>query len=234
MIPNPTRPNLPTYEHQVDLYWETQDAIALHLHLANAKWRGSKKVDQDDVMLLQHVKEKVAADKAVMITNSEFTKGPVAAARDDGIALHIVRPEFNVGELCPSDAATMQTQFFRFSVSVSRPIYTNEVVHRAFDLEKVEIAVIRPTPSPAPTGIIRTIRPYSPQTMPGYENRSFTWITKIRNDRRRRTGRRAWTEPGGKPRRLSYSTRRQFKIPEKVKNTASAGTSGNCSRLRSL
>ena len=59
-IPNPTRPDLPAYKHQSDLYWETEDAISLHLHIANAKWRGSDKVDQPDVLLLQKVKEKVA------------------------------------------------------------------------------------------------------------------------------------------------------------------------------
>ena len=70
-------------KHQIDLYWETEDAISLHLHIANAKWRGSDKVDQPDVLLLQKVKEKVAAHKAVMITNSEYTKGAIAAAMDD-------------------------------------------------------------------------------------------------------------------------------------------------------
>jgi len=72
-IPNPKRPGLPEYKHQIDLYWETGNEIALYLNIANAKWRGSQKVDQSDVLLLQQVKQKVGAHKAVMITNSEYT-----------------------------------------------------------------------------------------------------------------------------------------------------------------
>ena len=104
-IPNPQRPDLPGYKHQIDLFWETGDSVALYLNIANAKWRGSSKVDQPEVLLLQQVKQKVAAHKAVMLTNSEFTAGAVAAAQDDGIALHIVRPEFDASVLSPKTPA---------------------------------------------------------------------------------------------------------------------------------
>ena len=83
-IPNPQRPGLPVYKHQIDLYWETGDNIALYLNIANAKWRGSEKVEQGEVMLLQQVCQKVSAHKAFMITNVGFTAGAVAAAKDEG------------------------------------------------------------------------------------------------------------------------------------------------------
>jgi hypothetical protein len=53
LIPNPKRPNLPEYHHQIDLYWEIGNDVATYLNIANAKWRGSDKVDQPDVLLLQ-------------------------------------------------------------------------------------------------------------------------------------------------------------------------------------
>ena len=45
-----------------------------------------------ELRLLQQVRQKVAAHKAVMITNTGFTAGAIAAAKDGGIALHGVRP----------------------------------------------------------------------------------------------------------------------------------------------
>jgi hypothetical protein len=36
-MPNPVRPGLPEYKHQIDLYWETEDEIAKYLNIANAK-----------------------------------------------------------------------------------------------------------------------------------------------------------------------------------------------------
>ena len=72
-IPNPRRPGLPEYKHQIDLYWETGNELTLYLNIANAKWRSTRKVDQGEVLLLQQVKQKAGAQKAVMITNSGFT-----------------------------------------------------------------------------------------------------------------------------------------------------------------
>ena len=46
-VPNPIRPNLPAYEHQIDLYWETEDAVSRYLSIANAKWRGTSRVDRN-------------------------------------------------------------------------------------------------------------------------------------------------------------------------------------------
>src|SRR5687767_7267719 len=71
-LPNPKRPDLPAYSHQVDLYWETTDPITLYFNVANAKWRGTDKVDQGEVLLLQQVRQKLAAHKALMITSVGF------------------------------------------------------------------------------------------------------------------------------------------------------------------
>ena len=37
IIPNPMRPGLPEYRHQIDLYWETGDAIAAYLNIADER-----------------------------------------------------------------------------------------------------------------------------------------------------------------------------------------------------
>src|SRR5262249_22020540 len=92
-MPNPNRPNLPQFSHQIDLYCETPDQFALYLNIANAKWRASEKVDQPDVLLLQQVRTSTDSHKAFMLTNSGFTAGAIAAAQHYGIALHMVAPE---------------------------------------------------------------------------------------------------------------------------------------------
>jgi len=51
------------YNHQIDLYWETADGLARYINIANAKWRGRQKVRQHEVLLLQKVREKIAAHK---------------------------------------------------------------------------------------------------------------------------------------------------------------------------
>ena len=110
VVPNPQRPGLPEYKHQIDLYWDTEDAVSHYLNTANAKWRGASKVDQPDVLLLQQVREKVAAHKAIMITNSAFTSGAIAAAYDEGIGLHLVRPSFDVSVLSEADRGRIQDE----------------------------------------------------------------------------------------------------------------------------
>jgi hypothetical protein len=171
-IPNPTRPNVPAYKHQIDLYWETGDPICRYLHIANAKWRGSDKVDQQDVLLLEQVKNEVNAHKAVMIASSGFTSGAEAVAQHKGIALHIVRPDFDYTSLPLKDTTAIQHQIQAIAANRPQRIYSNKIVYRAFDLSKLEFAVIRPSP-PAPTGG-RTAPFYSPSPIHGYENRAIT------------------------------------------------------------
>jgi hypothetical protein len=136
-IPNPARPGLPKYKHQIDLYWETESELSKYLHVANAKWRGSDKVDQSDVLLLQKVKEKVAAHKALMITTQGYTAGAVAAAKDEGIALHIVRPNFDFGILPIQDRSAIQAKLLEVASTSNHPVFQHEVIHKAFDFREI-------------------------------------------------------------------------------------------------
>lgn len=133
-IPNPKRGNVTQYNHQIDLYWETGDEVCVYLNIANAKWRGSVKVGQGDVLLVQQVKQDVSAHKAVMITNTDFTSGAQAAAKDKGIALHIVQPSFESSVLHAKDRAIMQSQIQELASCASQRVFQHRVVHKAFDL----------------------------------------------------------------------------------------------------
>ncbi len=162
-IPNPKRQNLPQYSHQIDLYWETGDDVSQYLNIANAKWRGSDKVDQSDVMLLQQVKEDLQAHKAVMITNTEFTFGADAVAQDKGIALHIVRPTFDVTALPSKDRPVILAGIQHIASTTSQSVYEHVVVQRAFDLAE---SVPERSPGSQPGHIS-----HSPTSVPGYESR---------------------------------------------------------------
>lgn len=133
-IPNPKRPDLPEYKHQIDLYWETEDAVNKILCIANAKWRSTGKVDLQDVLLLQIVKEKVAAHKAMIITNSSFTAGAIAAAKDHGIGLHVVKPTISENQISASDRSAIQNELENLSHKPPNSLFTHEIVHKAFDL----------------------------------------------------------------------------------------------------
>jgi|GEM_PF-6599030 len=97
-IPNPEREHRETliklvpFQHQIDLYWETANAELRYINIANAKWRSRDPVHQHDVLLLQQVKLKVGAHKAILITNSSFTAHAEQAAWDEGIGLLLLRP----------------------------------------------------------------------------------------------------------------------------------------------
>jgi hypothetical protein len=134
LMPNPQRANLPEYKHQIDLYWETGNDVTAYLNIANAKWRSSTKVDQPDVLLLQQVKLKVAAHKAVMITNSDFTTGARAAAQDEGIALHIVKPTFDYSSLSKRDREVIQETIQRMAKSSDRLVYVHETHFKAIEV----------------------------------------------------------------------------------------------------
>lgn len=135
-VPNPKRPGLPEYKHQIDLYWETSDAIATYLNIANAKWRATARVEQGEVLLLQQVRQKVAAHKAFMITSVGFTAGAVAAAQDDGIALHIVRPNFDISELPRGDRTAIQRSLRDRASRAPATLYSHHVEHRGLGFDR--------------------------------------------------------------------------------------------------
>jgi len=169
VIPNPTRPGLLEYRHQVDLYWETGDAAAQYLNIADAKWRGTAKVDQGDVLLLQKVREKVAAHKAFMITNVGFTAGAIGVADDHGIALHILVPRFDASILPRGDRVSIQAALQAHAASATEPIYSLHVEHRGLGFLQLPGAVGE-SPQPmqtAPRGYAtRVIQPPS-RALPG-------------------------------------------------------------------
>jgi len=154
-IPNPKRPGLPEYQHQVDLYWEIENELSVYLNIANAKWRASEKVDQPEVLLLQQVRQKVGAHKAVMITSNGFTAGAKAAAQDDGISLHILTPRFQVPGFPVKDRNQMQQVLQELADSSSDPIYSHTVEYRALDA---------PPCNPAPNGGRPAGRPVTYET----------------------------------------------------------------------
>ncbi len=132
-IPNPRRPNLPQYAHQIDLYWETGSELAVYFNIANTKWRATDRVDQPDVLLLQHVRQEVGAHKAFMITNVGFTKGASAAAQHHGIALHVLRPHLG-GVALPTDRSEIQDAVRRMAACPNGSLYTIRVEHRGLEL----------------------------------------------------------------------------------------------------
>ncbi|PKN93113.1 MAG: hypothetical protein CVU44_11845 [Chloroflexi bacterium HGW-Chloroflexi-6] len=158
-IPNPKRLDLPQYNHQIDLYWKDGNDITSYVNIVNAKWRTNSKVDQPDILLLQQVKMKVAAHKAVMLTNTGFTEGAKAVAQDEGIALHIVKPTFDYSVLPTKDRIAIQEgiqrlnsqqriwdhQPFLKSLDFSNsenPTYIKNALEIASDEEKFVVVVL--------------------------------------------------------------------------------------------
>ena len=104
------------------------------MNIADAKWRGgSEKVEIRNIRELQSVKVDIDAHKAMIITNNGFDSGVKALAENRGIALHIVRPNFDYTILHPKDRETIQAQL-QEPFTGSQPAYIHEVVYRAFDL----------------------------------------------------------------------------------------------------
>jgi hypothetical protein len=134
-IRSPGRGRLPAYEHQIDLYWETQSDIATYVNIANAKWRASGKIHQSDVELLQQVRQKVAAHKAFLITNTSFTAGAVAVAKNEGIALHVVRPDFEAADLPKNDRAAIQAHLAAIKAESARSLWTHHVEHKGLGFD---------------------------------------------------------------------------------------------------
>jgi hypothetical protein len=173
-IPNARRPGLPTYDHQIDLYWETGTDVALYLNIANAKWRGSGKVDQPDVLLLAQVCQKVTAHKAFMLTNVGFTRGAKAAAKDAGIALHIVKPAIDTSSLPHADRQAISDMLQSLADATGAPIYSFTVECRGVDDSKTPTRVptrpaqATPTPSVPQT---RVAPPATTRTLGGGETR---------------------------------------------------------------
>lgn len=164
-------PDKPEYKTQIDLYWYTENKLCQYFNIANAKWRGSSKVDQGEVQLLFQVAQDVRAHKAVMMTSIGFTEGALAVADNKGIALHVVRPAFDCTNLHSKDAALIQSQLIQLRSTQTEPLYTFEVVRRGFDLtpeNTSEQSSAGPAPLSGPVGGIVHSR-----VVTAYENRAY-------------------------------------------------------------
>jgi hypothetical protein len=138
-ITNPKRPGLPEYKHQIDLYWENSTELADYFNIANAKWRSNTKIDQPDVLLLQKVKEKAAAHKAFILTNSSFTEGAKAVALDEGIALHVVRPNFDYSHFDKKDRNTIIENILEVASKIDGLIWESHTYTKTVDFPTKEI-----------------------------------------------------------------------------------------------
>jgi hypothetical protein len=151
-VPNPTRQSLCHHSHQIDLYWETWDFLTCALNIANAKWRGNNKVSKAEVLLLQQVRQKVGAHKAIMITNSHFSGGAAQAAKDDGIGLLIVRPEFDYSRLARTGPAQIRSQIQEVAKK-GEPLYSWQIERKGLAAEQALWQVLgRLAPLPVAAG----------------------------------------------------------------------------------
>lgn len=135
-IPSPTHPNLSEYKNQIDLYWEHENELARYVNIADAKWRGgSDKVPIGKVRELEQVKNDINAHKAMMITNTDFTDGARSFGENKGIALHVVRPDFDYTtlNLDLKNREQIQAQL-RQSFAGNKPPYNHKVVCKGVDL----------------------------------------------------------------------------------------------------
>ena len=132
-IPNPSRPGLAEYRHQIDLYWEDGNELVSYINIANAKWRTNSKIEQGEVLLLNQVKQKVAAHKAMMLSNVGFTKGAQAVAQDEGIALHLVKPAFDYTLLPEKDREAIQRRIQEIAARSTYPIWEFVPYHKSFN-----------------------------------------------------------------------------------------------------
>ena len=171
---------MPDYQHEIDLYWETESELIKYLNIANAKWRGNDKVDQPEVMLLQQVKQKVAAHKALMLTTQGYTGGAVAVAKDEGIALHIVKPNFDVSILPQRDRNTIQAKLQEIALVLNQPVFLNEVVHKAFDFREISPQIQIPSGIfGSPSCQTKVVSSYETKVGGGYSNKAVTQSSMV-------------------------------------------------------
>lgn len=202
-IPSAIQPGLEEYKNEIDLYWEYEDKLTQNLSIVNAKWRRPEKnsekykVKQPDVLLIQQVKQEIAANKAMIITNTDFTSEALKAAKNHRIALHIVSPNFDYATLHAKDKQTMQTQLQEFFNSTTEP-YTHDVVYKVFDFG-IDSTVQTPVPGKTVTHT-KDIKqaPINRMAQPPSNRRQTTSIQKVTGGQGgSRTGRQGGTVQKG-------------------------------------
>jgi hypothetical protein len=85
--------------HQIDLIYTERGPVADYITVIECKYRTTAPVDQEEISKLAYVKGNLRASKAILVTNTEFTKGALALAESERIALLIVRPGLDGSEL---------------------------------------------------------------------------------------------------------------------------------------
>jgi hypothetical protein len=133
-LPSPKRPGNFEYTHQIDFYWETKGEFIVYKNIADAKWRTMKKVDQGEVLLLQQVRQKVGAHKALMITNIGFTSGAILAAKDEGIGLHIVKPQLDTDQLPKRHRVAIRKRLLQLIAEGTTRLFISTVVYAGISL----------------------------------------------------------------------------------------------------
>lgn len=91
--PGATLPGGPALIHQIDLYHVAHTPIADYITIIECKHRSTAKVDQEEVLKVARVKSSIRASKAIMVSNRPFTKGALAAATSERIALLVLSPD---------------------------------------------------------------------------------------------------------------------------------------------
>ena len=122
--------------HQIDLFWTSTDGVSEFLCIANAKFM-KKRVSLKDLMTLLGVQRTVKAHKAMLITNTGYSAACIAQAREDGVALLVVRPaaDFDPGVLPVSGevpVAELEKVFNRRFT----PAYRVRYVHKGFEVTR--------------------------------------------------------------------------------------------------
>lgn len=135
-IKSPTHADVIGFKNQIDLYWETTDQISKYLNIGNAKWRDTRKIRQDAIMLLNQVKEDINAHKGFLFTNVGFTSGAIGVAMKYGIAIHIVKPSFDYSIISGDDSLQIQEQIQALARDSQLPIYEHIEVYKAYDFSE--------------------------------------------------------------------------------------------------
>lgn len=161
-IESPQRPGEPKVRHQIDHYWETGSDAVLYVNIANAKWHTTDKADQGEVLAVHAVKEIIRANKALLITSTDFTSGARGLAAQHNIGLHVVRATFDHARIPLGDRAAMRAAI----TSLATKPYTFEVVHRGLDLGE-RPAPVAPASRPAPAYTTRELTGYTTREGPG-------------------------------------------------------------------
>jgi len=176
-LENPAFPGDETFKHQVDLVWTVEDAAVRYFNIANAKWRGTEKVDQGEIGLLQWVRGCVKAHKALMIGNTDFTEGARKAAEHEGIGLHVVRPDFAV-EVLPrtTDRVAIQNALASLAASAGKPLYDHTVVFRALEPAGWTPSATSPDAAPVSIPVVHTRPVTTTVGAPPSVNRGPGWL----------------------------------------------------------